>query len=99
MRVKPILEVTAFDAWGPSPFSGNAACRISSNFRIRWLLVVRRSPALDLGFGGGCGVECRAVSRVVAVHGILNTFLTRPQMAQTWGPALVGGVELAFGRR
>jgi hypothetical protein len=39
------------------------------------------------------------VTRVVAVHGILNTFLTRPQMVQVWGPALLGGVELASGGR
>ncbi|GGL21058.1 hypothetical protein [Mangrovihabitans endophyticus] len=39
------------------------------------------------------------MAKVVAVHGILNTFLTRPQMVETWGPALLGGVELAGGAR
>jgi hypothetical protein len=47
--------------------------------------------------GGRVRVESQAVARVVAVHGILNTFLTRPQMAETWGPALLGGAELAVG--
>lgn len=39
------------------------------------------------------------MAKVVAVHGILNTYMTRPQMAATWGPALLGGVELAGGGR
>jgi hypothetical protein len=39
------------------------------------------------------------VARVVVTHGINNTFHSRPQMAQAWGPALLGGVELAAGTR
>ncbi|HZN18592.1 MAG TPA: hypothetical protein VFB84_10475 [Micromonosporaceae bacterium] len=39
------------------------------------------------------------MARVVVVHGINNTFVSRPQMAQAWGPAVVGGVELAAGRQ
>lgn len=38
------------------------------------------------------------MAQVVAIHGINNTYLTVPQMAARWGPALVGGVELAGGR-
>jgi hypothetical protein len=37
------------------------------------------------------------MASVVVVHGINNTFSTRPQMASEWGPALLGGVELAAG--
>jgi hypothetical protein len=39
------------------------------------------------------------VARVVVVHGINNTFSSSPQMEQAWGPALLGGVELAAGRQ
>ena len=60
------------------------------------------APASITHFGGPefdwtLGVEFRAVARVVAVHGILNTFVTRPQMVEAWAPALLGGVELAAG--
>jgi hypothetical protein len=35
------------------------------------------------------------MARVVAVHGINNTYASRPQMAETWIPALRGGVDNA----
>ncbi|WP_155387613.1 lipase family protein [Catellatospora paridis] len=38
------------------------------------------------------------MARVLAVHGIHNTFGTAEQMASTWGPALAGGVSLAGGK-
>jgi hypothetical protein len=37
------------------------------------------------------------MASVIVVHGINNTFSTRPQMASAWGPALLSGVELAAG--
>lgn len=37
------------------------------------------------------------MTRVLAVHGINNTYSARPVMAQEWIPALLGGIELADG--
>jgi hypothetical protein len=39
------------------------------------------------------------MARVVAVHGILNQYGSRPTMHNDWVPALLGGVENATGRR
>jgi hypothetical protein len=38
------------------------------------------------------------MARVLAVHGINNTYSAGPVMAKEWVPALLGGVELAGGR-
>lgn len=38
------------------------------------------------------------MSKVLAVHGINNTYSAGPVMAREWVPALLGGVELAGGR-
>jgi len=38
------------------------------------------------------------MARVLAVHGINNTYSAAPVMAREWVPALLGGVELAGGR-
>lgn len=35
------------------------------------------------------------MARVVAVHGIHNTYASRPQMAERWIPALLGGLDNA----
>lgn len=35
------------------------------------------------------------MARVVAVHGIHNTYASRPQMAERWVPALLGGLDNA----
>ncbi|MEU7823603.1 hypothetical protein [Catellatospora sp. NPDC049133] len=35
------------------------------------------------------------MARVVAVHGIHNTYASRPQMADSWVPALLGGLDNA----
>ncbi|WP_155372960.1 hypothetical protein [Catellatospora vulcania] len=35
------------------------------------------------------------MARVAAVHGILNTYASRPQMAERWIPALQGGLDNA----